>query len=42
MPYKQMTYMRVNHFTLKTTLLQQFERGEELKKRIIENFERID
>lgn len=27
--------------TLKTTLLQQFEKGEELKKRIIENFERI-
>jgi len=26
---------------LKATLLQQFEKGEELRKRIVENFERI-
>jgi hypothetical protein len=27
--------------TLRTTLLQQFEKGEELRKRIVENFERM-
>lgn len=41
MPYMQMKYMHLNHITLKTTLLQQFEKGEELKKMILENFERL-
>lgn len=35
------TYNHASKCGLKTTLLQQFEKGEELKKRIVENFERL-
>jgi hypothetical protein len=35
------TYFYTFGFCLKSTLLAQFEKGEELKKRILENFEKL-